>query len=62
MDGKHISTFFVFYYYSYASVLAHLLARLSLKFSNFHKLLPLGRPSELWQPLEEKEKGISEST
>lgn len=52
---ENTSHLFCFYYYSCLNLLAHLLARLSLKFSNFHKLLPLGRPSELWQPLEEKE-------
>lgn len=55
MDGKHISPFFFFYYYSCLNLLTHLLAHLSLKFPNFLKLLSLRRPSELWQPLEEKE-------
>lgn len=47
--------FFFFYYYSCLNLLTHLLAHLSLKFPNFLKLLSLRRPSELWQPLEEKE-------
>ena len=55
MENTSHLFFFFFSDYSCLNLLTHLLARLSLKFSSFHKLLPLGRPSELWQPLEEKE-------